>query len=118
MCIIKEPLAVYRVSRNSLTNKSIEHWANDRLYTLNQIILKHPESFEKFKDEFRVGFARAKYYKVRYYIQKNERVNALKELRSIIFVDYRYFILYLTLLLIPKLFNLIIYKYSKRGNSA
>ncbi len=118
MSIIKDPLAIYRVRSDSLTKESINFWVKDREYTLNQILINNPEAIEKYRREFKIAFARAKYYKVRSSLQKNDRVNALIELRGIIFADYRYLLLYTVLLFFPKLFNYVISKFSKRGKHA
>jgi len=114
MCIIKDFLAIYRVRSHSLTEEVIKFWAVDREITLNEILKKHPESQVKFKREYKIAFARARFYRARYFVKKNERLLALKELRGIILVDYRYLILYILVLLSPRLFNVFFYKFNRR----
>ena len=97
VCVIDNYLVKYLVRNDSLTNKSIDCWANERKYTLKKIIHTHPESQTIFPNEFKEAFARAEYYKARKFMFEGNRIAARKCLKKVCRNGYRYFILYLLL---------------------
>ncbi|WP_446787210.1 glycosyltransferase family 2 protein [Macellibacteroides fermentans] len=100
-CASSEVYAKYRVHDEALTNKAIDKWAKEREYTLDLICKKHPGIKDKYSCSFGEAYARARYYRARFYVNTGETHKAISELRKIIFVDYRYFILFVMLFL-PK----------------
>lgn len=95
VCVIHDYLVEYLVRNDSLTNKSIDFWAKERIYTLEKILDAHPEAKQKFPTEFKEAFARAEYYKARKFMFENDRVSARKYLKKICYLEYRYTILYI-----------------------
>ena len=98
-CVIREPVAKYRIHEGALTNRSIHKWADEREYTLNRIRENHPGIEGRYRAAFREAYARAHYYRARWHVHKGEKLKAIRELRKIIFVHYRYLALFLILLM-------------------
>tara|TARA_B100000767_G_scaffold251948_1_gene255348 strand:- start:6280 stop:7215 length:936 start_codon:yes stop_codon:yes gene_type:complete len=92
VCVINEPIAKYLVRQNSLTNQSIRYWTDERIYTLNKILEKYPESSAEFPKEFNEAFARAEYYKLRYNLEQNNIDEAKKSARKIYQSRFIYFV--------------------------
>tara|TARA_B110000238_G_scaffold200636_1_gene251546 strand:- start:2088 stop:3026 length:939 start_codon:yes stop_codon:yes gene_type:complete len=103
VCVIDNYLVKYLVRNDSLTNKSINYWAKERIYTLEKILDTHPDARQMFPTEFKEAFARAEYYKARKFMFENDRISARKCLKRVYSSGYRYTILYL-LLFMPSLF--------------
>lgn len=114
VCIVPDILAKYRVHDRALTNQSISQWADEREYTLNLICSKNPGIRNKFRSAFNEAYARAKYYRARYYMFNNQKKMALKELSKAMFVNYRYFALLLVLMLPKRVWNYVHEVRSKR----
>jgi glycosyltransferase involved in cell wall biosynthesis len=114
VCVINHPLATYLVRTNSLTNQSIQHWADERIYTLNKIIDQNPESLIDFPKEFEEAFARAEFYKLRYHLSMNRvhkaKRNALKIYKS----NLKYFVITFLLFCSPRLLKYIFKRYYDR----
>ncbi len=103
--VIPSVLAKYRIHDNALTNKAINKWGEEREYTLNLIVNKYPGIEHKFRSDFKEAFARAKYYKARYYEFLGERKRARGELKKILFVNYKYVVALILLYLPNNLWN-------------
>jgi len=88
----------YRIHNNALTGKTVSKWATERRYTLNKILQDKPELEEKYLKEFQFAHARADYYQVQALVSVKKKAEARKVLRGIIFVNWRYGVLYLALL--------------------
>ncbi len=93
--VINEFLVKYRVSMNSLTSNSLKILGSERRYTLNKIIESNLILFNNYSKEFKIAFARADYYDARYFMQKKMRKSVIKLLWKNIFLDFRYFILFI-----------------------
>lgn len=97
--VLNKPLAKYLVRKDSLTNKNSQYWAHERLYTLYKLESTHPDIKIKFKQELKEAYSRASYYKTRHLMFINNRKEALIEMGKVKFVNFRYFTLYMILLL-------------------
>lgn len=95
ICTIPEVLGVWRILDNSLTNKSINHWSSDRLYTLKQLKRENPKIEMLFPKEFQEAFNRGVYYKARYLMNEKKYGSAVKELKSISLQSKKYFFLFI-----------------------
>ncbi len=93
-CVIHETVAKYRVHTDSLTNKTVSKWAEERVYTLDLLQKQNPNISVLYRKELREAYARAFYYKARYYFTLGDRRKARKELRKVAFVNYKYFFLF------------------------
>jgi len=104
-CVLHEPVAKYRIHDAALTNRSISRWADEREYTLNRIRERHPGIENRYRGAFREAYARARYYRARWYVFQGEKAKAIGELRKTIFVHYRYFALFLILFMPTSVWN-------------
>lgn len=114
-CSMADILAKYRIHDGALTNKSISKWAEEREYTLNIICNKHPEIRGKYPEAFKEAFARASYYRARYYMFMKNRRRAIREMASVSLVSLKYFILFLITLLPIGVWDIIHKQKSKRN---
>ena len=101
--VIPKALAHYRVYSDSLTSRNLPLLSEERFKMLNGIIRDYPGVENKYKDEFKLAFARGQYFKAKSLVSENKIMEARKVLNEIKFLDYRYFVLYLTLFF-PKKF--------------
>ncbi len=108
-------LAKYRIHDGALTNASISKWAEEREYTLNTICDKHHGIREKYPAGFKEAYARASYYRARYYMFKKKRGKAIREMASVALVGKKYFMLFLVTFLPIAVWNIILKIYSKRN---
>jgi len=97
--VLQDILAKYRIHDEALTAKSISKWAVEREYTLNLICKNYPMIRDQHSIEFREAYARANYYRARNYIFNGEKAKAIKELQKVVFVNYRYLILFILAIL-------------------
>lgn len=95
--VISDVLAKYRIHDGALTGKSIARWADEREYTLELIKKNNPGIEEQFQAAFREAWARARYYRARYFLFQGKKSQARSEMRKNIFIAGRYFALYLLL---------------------
>ena len=95
IAVINKPLVKYRVSANSLTNKTIDRWWIECKQTLDEVFLKYPILKIRYPKEYARAYAKVSYYKARYFINANKTIEASKELRQHIHVGVPYFLLYL-----------------------
>lgn len=113
--VIKKVLANYYIRRDSLTNEKSYLWSFERKYTLNKIIEHHPNSINEFPVCFKEAFNRGKYYEARHEVFKKNYSNAILIMKDIATYNWRYFILYISLIFSPKIWNIIHEIKSKRG---
>lgn len=83
-------LARYRIHPDALTNRSIGKWAEEREYTLHRIVDANPGIEAEHRGAFREAYARARYYRARWYISTGRKWDAIRELSRIAFIDVRY----------------------------
>lgn len=115
--VINQSLSRVRIHVSSLTYAVMEKWALDRRLTLNKIVDHYPGVKEKFPNAFREAFARADYYEVRWLVHEGRLQEAVKIIKKIALVDWRYFLLFILLKAGPSLW-LFIHKFapsSRRG---
>lgn len=86
-------LGVYRVSKDSLTNKKIHNWSKERLYTLRQLLLENKELRFSCGKELEEAKARAIYYQARFLIADRQYRKAKKMMSKVSLVSARYFLL-------------------------
>tara|TARA_S200000501_G_C20673440_1_gene677386 strand:- start:23 stop:934 length:912 start_codon:yes stop_codon:yes gene_type:complete len=89
-------LVKYRV-HESLTTKLNDKIYKERIYTLEKVIKENPGVEKKYKRGFREAFARGVYYKVQYLVRSKQKFVALNEMKNIMFLNLRYFLLGLIL---------------------
>jgi glycosyltransferase involved in cell wall biosynthesis len=79
---IPDVLADYRIHANALTGKSNDKWADERFYTLDQLLKRHPEVRETHRAELDEAMARGRYYRARQLMVRGDRAGARRELRA------------------------------------
>lgn len=75
-------LADYRIHDGALTNKSVAKWAEERFYTLDRLLERHPEVASEYPAALREARARGLYYQARYEIATGHPSNARRSLRQ------------------------------------
>lgn len=95
ICVHNKVLGKYRVSNNSLTNKSISKWAFERNYTLNQICLENPDIEKIYPLAFKEARARARYYQARYEMSEGRKQKAIDNMNQVKRNNVKYFILWI-----------------------
>jgi glycosyltransferase involved in cell wall biosynthesis len=83
-------VAKYRIHDDALTNKSIDRWADEREYTLQKIVERHPGVESRYPGAFAEARARARYYRARFHLSQGRHAAASQELRQAAFVSPRY----------------------------
>lgn len=78
-----EILGKYRVYPDSLTDKNISKWGDERRYTLKQLEAENSELVETFKEGLEEAYARSVYYDACYYASTGDYENAQSSMRSI-----------------------------------
>lgn len=111
--ILQEAVAKYRIHDKALTSKSIAKWAKEREYTLNLIRKNNPGIEKKYQDGFNEAYARAKYYRARYYLNQGKKLKAIKEMKKIALLNYKYLLLFFLLCMPNVIWDLI---HTKRSN--
>lgn len=106
-CSLPVALARYRIHDNALTNKSIEKWAEEREYTLQQICERHPGIEQQHRAAFREARARAHYYRARWLLTQGHKARAIGELWQTVFVDVRYATLFALSLLPTRVWDAV-----------
>lgn len=101
IAVINKILAKYRIHDNSLTNKSIDKWADEWGYTLDIICKRNDGIREKYDHGFKKAYAKLRYYRARCFVSRGEKFRAIQELRKNVFIDWRYLVLFLFLLCFP-----------------
>ena len=107
IAVINEPLVKYRMSANSLTSKTIDRWWIECKQTLDEVFLDNPVLKTTYPEEHAHAYAKVSYYKARYFINGNQKIEASKELRQHIHVGIQYFLLYLLSLLPVSIWHLV-----------
>jgi len=97
--VVNELLVKYRILDNSLTQRSMDLWSRERNYTLNKIRFDNNFSQNEYKSAFKKAFSRADYYLANYKFSKGDRLGALLIIARIMFVDFRYMVFLISLLL-------------------
>lgn len=104
--VIPKHLSKVRVHSKSLTSSLISHWASDRNRTLRRIRKRRPGLENKYRQAFSIAYARSDYYHARWLVANGRISDAMSCLRGTILVDIRYFVLYILLMVSPKLWDL------------
>jgi len=113
--VLPKILAKYRIHEKSLTNHSISKWADEREYTLRLIQKNHPAIETRYPKGFKEAYARASYYRARYFLSKGKKTEAVGQLRKSIFVNYKYFLLFFLLMMPSAIWNFV---HKRRTNRA
>lgn len=93
--VIAQPLAIYNVRKESLTNKHIDKWAFERRYTLDKITKSNPNIIKEYKTQFKEAYYRADYYEAKYLISINKKKEAIQIIKPTILFSLKYLIIYL-----------------------
>jgi glycosyltransferase involved in cell wall biosynthesis len=100
-------LLKYRVHDDSLTNRTIAKWGEERRYTLSKILASKPELKGRYPSQFNAAYARAAYYDAQYKMHLKEPKQAQLLLSEYKFFNITYFLLYLVSYMPPLVWNLI-----------
>lgn len=92
----KEILGSYTVYEDSLTNKKISRWAEERFETIEELIHENKGILSSITPEFISSISRGLYYKARYYFDTEDPQAGRRILRRISLPDIKYLILYLS----------------------
>ena len=106
--VIKEPLCVYRILSGSLTNKSIQNRAQDKRFTFEKLERDFQDEISRYKRSYKKAKSKIYYYEFQYQYSISNFKEAKKSLHRIVFVDYRYTLLYVSLLVFPALYGKIV----------
>jgi glycosyltransferase involved in cell wall biosynthesis len=101
--VIKNPLVKYRKLNNSLTDKKINRWSIEMKKTLDNIFSNNPLLQKKYPKEHKMAYAKVAYYKARYLIKINQKINAIKCLSEYKYTNMVYYLLF-ALSIMPKYF--------------
>jgi glycosyltransferase involved in cell wall biosynthesis len=107
-------LAKYRIHPSALTPKSISRWALEREYTLDRIRSTNPGIEATYKQGFREAYARAHYYRARYYLSQGRKSEAHEELKKNLCINIRYFLIWILSYFPISFWNLFHYYKGKR----
>lgn len=115
--IIRKPLSFYRISNESLTNKSIKYRANDRIRTLTNIRRNFSSEInsKNILKEFNAAKYKIWYYKFQYHLSAGNKNDALLNLRKIYFKDFRYLFIYIITFVNINFYKKLLKVYDKRG---
>jgi glycosyltransferase involved in cell wall biosynthesis len=94
-CTLSKVLGAYRVSSDSLTDRSIKHWYSDRIRTLDKLKRENPGLELRFKKEFEAAYIRGRYFYSRYLMAIENKYEAKKVLSDIKHSDWRYYALWI-----------------------
>lgn len=106
--VMSERLVCYRFHDNSLTGKTLQYAPKEQRFTLKALREKYPKLVRQYQSEFDAAHSQACFAEVRYLISIGEKRSARKMLRKILFRDVRFLILYLSLLLPTRLYNMMV----------
>ena len=106
---IDEIVTKYRIHDNTLSNKTISRFANERRYTLDKIIKENPGIRRIYQKEFKEAYARASYYEARYFMSIKDTESAINSLSAYKYQSVVYFVLYI----LVRYFNGLWYRLQK-----
>ena len=113
--VIEEPLCMYRVSSNSLTNSSIKSRAQDKRLTFTKLEKNFLPEISRYNKAYQKAKAKINYYEFQNFYYQGNYNDAKRSLKKILFIDYRYFLIFVILYISPKFYNKILKWYDKRG---
>ena len=96
--VLEEPLGKYRVLDDSLSSKTIAIAGKEIKYTLDELYFSSLNLVDRYKVNFKQAYDKLHYYDAVYALYRNNRDDALRELRPVVFSRIEYFILYLLVL--------------------
>jgi glycosyltransferase involved in cell wall biosynthesis len=105
--VIRDYLVYYRVHESSLTSKAIKVLGDERRYTLDKIISNNGNLYSKLKRQFTTAYARSHYYDARWNMVEGKKLEAIKCMKKIAFLDYRFFLLFIISFLPTVIWNKI-----------
>ena len=105
-CVLKQPLAYYTVSENSLSARAMSNWASDRFATAVQLKSENPNVESKYCDQFKEFIARGHYYQACYLVQSRNIKEARRALIEAGTLRKSYYIFFL-LSFVPHLWNFV-----------
>jgi glycosyltransferase involved in cell wall biosynthesis len=97
--VIDGLLVKYRLVKNSLSDKTVDIASAEIRFTLDQIFERDPGLMIRYKKESESAYAKLHYYDAVAAMYRMDRALARRELASVIFSRWEYFMLYLILFL-------------------
>ena len=113
--VLEGLIARYRVHAGALTNRTMDRWADEWQYTLDDIRRTHAGIDRKFEDGFRHAEARIDYYRARNFMRLGRRAEARQLLRQNVTTDIRYLVLFLVSLMPSGMWDFVHRWYHKRS---
>ncbi len=113
--VAEEPLCMYRVSSSSLTNSSISSRAQDKRLTFTKLEKNFSAEISRYNKAYQKAKAKINYYEFQNFYYQGNYNDAKRSLKKILFIDYRYFLIFVSLYVSPKFYKKILKWYDKRG---
>jgi len=89
-CSIPEVLGSVRIAPGTLTERSIGKWADERFYTIEQLVRANPSLMPRHQAAFAQAMARGHYYRARWHMAKGEFSSARESLRQAASAGFSY----------------------------
>lgn len=96
--VIHEPLVKHRITKDSLTSSAYERVSLEMKSTLDDIFLNNPNLKIKYNNELKKSYNKLSYYDAINDISKNDYGSAKEKLKSILFDNIKYLILFILLM--------------------
>ena len=93
--VVKDFIVSYRMVKNSLSKKTLFIAGAEVRKALEAITESNPKLEKKFSKEFDQAYGKSKYYDAVALIYNDDLKQARKNIKSLIFLRYEYFLLYL-----------------------
>ncbi|MCX8022731.1 MAG: glycosyltransferase [Syntrophorhabdaceae bacterium] len=106
---IVEPLVIYRVHSQMSSLKFIEKYPIEHEYILHKLKQIEPKLEEKYRKEISFLKAKINYWYARAYVTKGQMKKAKEYLAPYRFVNYKFFIFYLSTFFSPSIWKMIDY---------
>jgi glycosyltransferase involved in cell wall biosynthesis len=104
---ISDVVADYRIHASALTGRSTDKWADERFYTLDRLLERHPEIRDTHAAALAEAFARGHYYRARHFMATRRPGDARRELRAAMPAGGRYAALYALAWMPPGIWTLV-----------
>lgn len=91
----QEPTAVYRVHPGMSSIKFMDKWIDEITYVMDKFRKIYPEFEKKYPKEIKKRMRDLKYLSAKIYVKKGDFLSARKQINTIKFLGFKYFIFYL-----------------------
>lgn len=102
--VIEIPLSTYLLRQNSLTTKSIQHRANDKIITFNKLANNYNKLITNYLNDYKFAFSKIYYYQTQYYMEIGDIQNAKRAIKKVLLYDIRYFVIGITIFIDKRLY--------------